>query len=75
MGELGLETGYRFHMEEVQMQKYALKENEAWRCFQCVTVSLFFFFVANAGTVTEKSQCNFFCFLLFRALTYRLHSY
>lgn len=75
MGELELETDCRFWMKEVQMQKYALRENEAWRCFKCVTVHLNIFLVVNAGTVTGKSQCNLSCFLLFRALTYRLHSY
>lgn len=69
VGELGLETDFRLHMKQVQMQKYALRENGAWRCFKCVTVGLNFFLVANAGTIIEKSQCNFPCFFLFRALT------
>lgn len=78
--ELGLETDCRFHMKEVQMQKYTVRENEAWRCFKGITAGPSFLLVADAQyllmqVLSQKSQCNFSCFLLFRDLTYRLHSY
>ena len=54
----GLETGFRLQAKEVQMKKHilldvALRGNEAWRCFRCVTVGLNFFFTASNGTVID----------------------